>query len=87
MRRPANIEIIHHKTSDIYRHNSPAGSRKAKQITRRETNSNTLRKFIVGRKIHREKTEKTLRKLTFRRPTIYRDKSPCTAPQNAGFIH
>ena len=55
MRRPANIEIIHHKTSDIYRHNSPAGSRKAKQITRRETNSNTLRKFIVGRKIHREK--------------------------------
>jgi hypothetical protein len=73
--------------SDKYRDISPAVSRKDKQFTRHETNKNTLRQFIVGRKIHREETDKTWRKLTFRRPIIYRDKSPCTTPKNAGFIH
>jgi len=58
MIRLINIEIIDHKTSDIYRDNSPTGFRKDKQITCRETNNNTLRQFIVGRKIHREKQTK-----------------------------
>ena len=93
MRHQTYIEVMRHQTcrdnetSDIYQDNSPAVSREDKQISHHETNNSILRQFIVGRQIHHEKTDKTRRKLTFRRPISYSDNSSYTAPKNAGFIH